>query len=129
MTSAQGTSKLVLVKEKVIHEVKYNLVDNIKRAKANISLFELLNIPSIRERLLKNMVLKKSREAQNYNLEIRTKPESQKFGTKSVPPFLMTFEIFNKNVHNCMIDSGASSNVMPVSVCRNLNTTWESCPT
>jgi hypothetical protein len=32
---------------------------------------------------------------------------------KNVPPFLLTFEIFNKNVHNCMVDSGASSNVMP----------------
>jgi hypothetical protein len=23
------------------------------------------------------------------------------------PPFLFTFEIFNRNVHNCLIDSGA----------------------
>jgi len=23
------------------------------------------------------------------------------------PPFLLTYEIFNKNVHNCLIDSGA----------------------
>ena len=30
--------------------------------------------------------------------------------------FLLTFEIFNRNVHNCMVDSGASSNVMPLSV-------------
>ena len=26
-------------------------------------------------------------------------------------PFLLTFEIFNHNVHNCLVDSGASSNV------------------
>jgi hypothetical protein len=32
---------------------------------------------------------------------------------KNVPPFLLTFKIFNRNVHNCMVDSGASSNVMP----------------
>ena len=24
------------------------------------------------------------------------------------PPFLLTFEIFNRNVHNCLVDSGAS---------------------
>ena len=29
------------------------------------------------------------------------------------PPFLLTYEIFNKNVHNCLIDSRASSNIMP----------------
>ena len=26
---------------------------------------------------------------------------------KNVPPFLLTFKIFNRNVHNCMVDSGA----------------------
>jgi hypothetical protein len=32
---------------------------------------------------------------------------------KNVPPFLLTFEIFNRNVHNCMVDSGSSSIVIP----------------
>lgn len=36
-------------------------------------------------------------------------------------PFLLTFEIFNRNVHNCLVDSRASSNVMPYSICKNLN--------
>jgi hypothetical protein len=35
---------------------------------------------------------------------------------RNVPPFLLTFEIFNRNVHNCMVVSGESSNVMPWSV-------------
>jgi hypothetical protein len=38
-----------------------------------------------------------------------------------VPPFLLTFEIFNRNLHNCVVDSGASSNIMPLSVCKKLN--------
>lgn len=38
------------------------------------------------------------------------------------PPFLLTFEIFNKNVHNCLVDLGASSNIMPYLVCLKLNT-------
>ena len=129
MTSSQSTSKAVPPKEKVIPEVEYNLVENLKRAKANISLFEILKIPSIREILPNNMLLNKSKEYQNHNLEICMKPESQKSGTKRVPPFFQTFEIFNRNVHNCIIDSGPSSNVMPVFVCRKLNATWESCPT
>ena len=40
---------------------------------------------------------------------------------KNVPLFLLTFEIFNRNVHNCMVDSSASSNVMPLSVCQKIN--------
>ena len=37
------------------------------------------------------------------------------------PPFLLTFEIFNHNVHNCLVDSGASINVMPISICKKIN--------
>jgi hypothetical protein len=40
-----------------------------------------------------------------------------------IPPFLLTFEIFNRNIHNCLVDSGASSNVMPYFVCKKLNAT------
>jgi hypothetical protein len=40
---------------------------------------------------------------------------------RNVPPFLLTFEIFNRNLHNCMVDSGASSNIMPWSVFQKIN--------
>jgi hypothetical protein len=50
------------------------------------------------------------------------KPQATTLSTrKNVPPFLLTFKIFNRNVHNCMVDSGASSNVMPWSVCQKIN--------
>ena len=45
------------------------------------------------------------------------------------PPFILTFEIFNINVHNCLVDLGASSNVMPYSVCKNLNAQPNMCKT
>ena len=38
-----------------------------------------------------------------------------------IPPFLLTFKIFNQNVHNCLVDFGTSSNVMPYLVCKKLN--------
>jgi len=43
-----------------------------------------------------------------------------KKGKPFVPPFLLTFEVFNNNLHNCLVDSGASSNV-PLSICKKLN--------
>jgi hypothetical protein len=56
-------------------------------------------------------------------LEIASKkPQATSLNTsRNVPPFLLTFEIFNRNVHNCMVDLGASSNVMPWSVCQKIN--------
>jgi hypothetical protein len=44
-----------------------------------------------------------------------------KRGKHFVPPFLLTFEVFNINLHNCLVDSGASSNVMSFSICKKLN--------
>ena len=46
------------------------------------------------------------------------------------PPFLLTLEILNHNVHNCLVDSGSSVNVMPLEVCKKINgypkpTAWE----
>jgi hypothetical protein len=38
-----------------------------------------------------------------------------------IPPFLLTFEVFNMNLHNCLVDSRASSNIMPLSICKKLN--------
>ena len=37
------------------------------------------------------------------------------------PPFLLTYEAFNKTFHNCLVDSGASSNILPKSICAKLN--------
>lgn len=39
------------------------------------------------------------------------------------PPFLLTYEIFNTNVHNCIVDSEAPSNIMPRSMCTKVNIT------
>ena len=36
-------------------------------------------------------------------------------------PFLLSFNIFNHNVYKCLVDSGASANVMPLSVCIRIN--------
>ena len=36
----------------------------------------------------------------------------------STPPFLLTLEILNHKVHNCLVDSGSSVNVMPLAICK-----------
>ena len=58
--------------------------------------------------------------------DIRNKPtinacSEDKKGNSFVPPFLLTFEVFNKNLHNCLVNLGASSNVISLSVCKKLN--------
>ena len=37
------------------------------------------------------------------------------------PPFLLTLEMLNHNVHNCLVDSGSAVNVMPLEICKRIN--------
>ena len=37
------------------------------------------------------------------------------------PPFLLTLEMLNHKVHNCLVDSGSSVNVIPLIVCKKIN--------
>ena len=114
------------------HRMEYDIVEDIKKVKANISLFEMCNVPQQKEKLLKAL------ETPEEKLPVNTQPEEEEIGEASVggkskyktPPFLLTFEIFNHNVHNYLIDSGASVNVMPLSVCKKIDghpkpSTWQ----
>jgi hypothetical protein len=148
----------------------YDVVEDLKKLRANISIYELLKFPFLLQKMLQNI----SDNSKNGNLngskvgqskipqksstkgnpvshdkgslpvpninsvnnnvhnvsnsdkvveeKASKKPQVTTSNTcKNVPPFLLTFEIFNRNVHNCMVDSGASSNVMPWSVCQKIN--------
>ena len=37
------------------------------------------------------------------------------------PPFLLTLEMLNHNVHNCLVDSGSAVNVMSLEICKKIN--------
>ena len=100
----------------------YDVVEDIKKDKANISLFEMCNLPQQKEELLRAL------ETPEEDPPSDNQPEEDigeaSLGGKSrykTLAFLLTFEIFNYNVHNCLADSGSSVNVMPLSVCKKIN--------
>ena len=40
------------------------------------------------------------------------------------PPFLLSFEFFNYNVHNYLVHSSVIANIMPLSIARKMNSQW-----
>jgi hypothetical protein len=151
-------------------KLDYDVVKDLKKLRANISIYELLKFPFLLQKMLQNIsdnskngntngskvgqskVPQKSSTKDNpgshdkgslpvsnvnsvnnnvHNVNnsdkvveenASKKPQATTLSTrKNVPPFLLTFKIFNRNVHNCMVDSRASSNVMPWSVCQKIN--------
>jgi hypothetical protein len=102
----------------------------MKNTRENISLYELSKLKSQKNSLLRalgvskktisssTIVASKEKVSTVQNLSSEVDIGLILIGSRShTPPFLLTFEIFNKNVHNCLVDSGASSNIMPNSVC------------
>jgi hypothetical protein len=152
-------------------KLDYDVVEDFKKMKANITVFELCKITQWREQLrdalqtiqapqdvvnsnskatpkeknvkttnvVKTLVV--ANKSSSDSKEKKTEEEVRKsnpradgalIGKRSrsqTPPFLLTFEIFNRNVHNCLVDSGASSNVMPYSICKRLNAQPKMCRT
>jgi hypothetical protein len=151
-------------------KLDYDVVEDLKKLRANISIYEFLKFPFLLQKMLQNIsdnskngnsngskvgqrkIPQKSsmkgnpvshnkgslpvpnvnnvnnnvHNVNNYHKVVEEnaskKPQATTSNTcKNVPPFLLTLEIFNRNVHNCMVDSGASSNVMPWSVCQKIN--------
>ena len=90
------------------HEMGYDSVEYINKAKANISLFEMCNLTQQKENLLKSLETPEEDPPSENQLEEEIGEAS--LGGKSkykTPTFLLNFDIFNYNVHNSLVDLGA----------------------
>ena len=64
------------------------------------------------------------------NQPVVEKVESTGEEKTRTPPFLLTLEMLDHKVHNCLVDSGSSVNVMTLEVCKKISgkpkpTTWD----
>jgi len=120
--------------------LKFSLVEDMKKTKANISLYELSKLKQQQKLLLNplnavltsplpsTVVTTKAYKGKNkppYPTYDKIGPSDailtgDRFNSH-ITPFLLNFKLFNKNFHNCLVDSEASSNIMPYSVCSKLN--------
>jgi hypothetical protein len=112
-------------------KLDYNVVEDLKNLKANLSVMDICRIPQQKDLLLQalNSVENPTTgDSQRKNLpptDLARKPTIKTYsrGRRErpfVPPFLLTFEVFNRNIHNCLVDFGVSSNVMPLAICNKL---------
>jgi hypothetical protein len=103
--------------------LEYEFLEYLKKIKANISLFQLMKIPQIQDNFIRTLQGKMSpgtKEANTGTKKGITKVNSANNNTpykiqivtnaslngqifrSTTPPFLITFEIFNRNVHNIL---------------------------
>ena len=96
-------------------EMGYDIIEDIKNTKENISLFKMCNLPQQRRKLLKAFDALAGKPQEDIHLEEEISEASIGGKSKSKTlPFLLTFDIFNHNVHKYLVDSGACANVNPL---------------
>lgn len=127
MTNVAVNKNLLPVNTTANVELDFSIVEELKRTRASILLFELAKIMQFHNEIVNALPEKMPKIPQQLMTSIDIQDsvvEDTAIGQRSssvTSPFLLTFEIFNNNVHNCMVDSSASSNVMPFLVCQKLN--------
>jgi hypothetical protein len=113
-------------------KLDYNIVEDLKKLKASISVMDICRIPQQKDFLLQalnsveKMTAGNGPERNLSPIDLVGKPTvntclGDRKENPFVPSFLLTFEIFNRNLHNYLVDSGASSNIIPLSIFKTLN--------
>jgi len=119
--------------------MEYNIVEDMKKTRANITFHELSKLKHQQKLLLKELnavpntplpivvISQATNEIGRPPTGISNKVNPNDIAliggrSKShTSPFLDTFEAFSKNFHNCLVDSSASSNILPKITCAKLN--------
>lgn len=113
----------------------YNIVEDMKKTRVKISLYELTKVIVQRDILLcaqgktcTDNVASSSKGPSKFanSLTSMLNLLHMEEVNSLCPPLLLSFEIFNSNFHNCLVDFGASVNVIPLSIARRINTQWSS---
>lgn len=118
--------------------MEYNIIEDMKKTRTNITFYELRKLKHQQKLFLKELhavpvaplpaavISQASHEMGRPPTNVINKVDPNDIaliGGRSrshTPPFLLTYEVFNKNLHNCLVDSGASSNMLPKSICEKL---------
>ena len=88
----------------------FSIVDELKNTRASISLFEITEIAQFIDEIVNTLLEKAPNLPKDLisNLDIlKPQIEGSMIRQKSksqTPPILLTFEIYNHNVQNCMVD-------------------------
>jgi hypothetical protein len=96
-------------------KLDYNVVEYLKKFKANISIMDICRIPQQKYFLLQDLRSVENPTTSNDQEINLTATDlvnkltvngcsKDKNGKPFVPSFLLTFEVFNKNLHNCLVD-------------------------
>jgi hypothetical protein len=97
-------------------QMKYNVVDDLSKLRITLSFTEVVKIPQQRENILKLL----DEPAERIEAVEASPKQSQSTSTiklrGKVPPFYISIENHDVALHNCLVDTGMTNNIMPLAV-------------
>jgi hypothetical protein len=99
----------------------FSVENEINRIKILISLVELAKNPAYQKQITK-VINCSDQESQSDEINLEDDKPNITFGSHfegardTVSPFYITLNVHDQLLHNCMLDSGASHNVMPKAI-------------
>jgi hypothetical protein len=107
-------------------QTSFNLESELEKLKIPIPLTELMNKNAYRSQVIKSLNIEAGTDTVNIvddQPELLFGPEVDgKSESGVVPPFYISLNIHDKTLHNAMLDSGASHNLMPKAVMEKIRT-------
>jgi hypothetical protein len=98
-------------------QMTYNVVDELTRLWITLPFMEVVKIPQQRENMLNIL---DDTSLSNPRIEatvINTKQQYVPVKPRGkIPPFYISLENHDLKLHNCLVDSGATNNIMPLSI-------------
>jgi hypothetical protein len=100
-------------------EMTYNVIDDLTKLWITLSFMEVVKIPQQRENILNILDDTSSSDPRIEANFMNTKQQQSSIPARprgKVPPFYISLENHDFTLHNCLVDSGATNNIMPLSI-------------
>jgi hypothetical protein len=94
----------------------YNVIDDLTKLRITLPFMEVVKIPQQRENILKIL----DEPSNRIEVVVENPKQHQNISTArprgKIPPFYITIENHDVVLHNCLVDTGETNNIMPLSV-------------
>ena len=123
-------SKIKKLQENVKKQQKNNIYDEVPKITITSQDLKQINmlakpfeykVGNVKENLKTPEVREEELPTKNQPIEEAVEASVGGKTRFKTPPLLLTLEILNHKVHNCLVESGSSVNAMPLAVCRKIN--------
>jgi ribonuclease HI len=97
-------------------QMTYNVVEDLSKLRITFPFTEVVKIPQQRENILKLLDDPSEREEVVVTSPKQSQSQSTAKLRGKIPPFYISIENHDVALHNCLVDTGATNNIMPLAV-------------